>query len=634
MIIPTGPEFSVELSSDDIRLEPDDYLKAPISYQFAYPNLQSLPSSEIDLPLPVEDVEVDDFNRKLISGYELLYDSPEQAWHMLMMARQIADEIGEASICSINIGEKDVGKKLSIQRRYPQKYYLERTKLSEGNPSSLWLKALDSYVRWISRLNKRYRNMNFIELMLRDSDPMTTNQGYPTFSDNPDLRIATVSSLNLKDRKVSTIVKSLKEISNILGYPSYMQWPAAVAKRSGPLVKSQPYYENHPDGLSARHRYDVTGGYCRGRKVYMMPFWFNMLVSPVAYAMKQGRIATLGFGHHQEGEDEYLTRFHDQPDFTIVESDLSGFDMSVQPAYRKALWTACRKYGYDKDSLDLLDEFELNSVVLSGPWNDRQRGLMGVVKGRMGLLSGLKVTTEVGSALSAATCAKAMVETGICSEKSLETGFPFFLMLSDDILLKIPSNKFSPDKFKQSYAEEGFKVELLEGRRFLMNHIKDGVKYGVTSRVIQQTMFNEDSYSHEGQIYLGLASRLSKPVVPDHLSLLKRWANLMVQSKLPDPFKMIRDNDMQDSMVSDLLNHPSVPLFLESAKGQIWIEQITAKNALSNAYSDILQLLFRKFKLQKSLPFEYRKILVSKLLAPTTDDMLIGRRELVKSIIS
>ena len=157
MIIPTGPEFSVELSSDDIRLEPDDYLKAPISYQFAYPNLQSLPSSEIDLPLPVEDVEVDDFNRKLISGYELLYDSPEQAWHMLMMARQIADEIGEASICSINIGEKDVGKKLSIQRRYPQKYYLERTKLSEGNPSSLWLKALDSYVRWISRLNKRYR---------------------------------------------------------------------------------------------------------------------------------------------------------------------------------------------------------------------------------------------------------------------------------------------------------------------------------------------------------------------------------------------------------------------------------------------------------------------------------------------
>jgi len=365
----------------------------------------------------------------------------------------------------------------------------------------------------------------------------------------------------------------------------------------------------------------------------MMPFYFNMLVSPVSYAMKQGRISTLGFGHDALGEASYLPLFKEEEGYSIAESDFSGFDTTIRPAYRKLLWSMCREYGYDEKALDLLEEFENYVTVLSAPWNTAQEGSAAVISGRLGLLSGLKITSELGSALSAAVTLKALVVSGAMTQQQVIDGnWPPFLMLGDDVLLKVKKGSLNEQAYSDACEEEGLKVKFTPGRRFLMNHIFDGVKYGVANRIIQQTAFNEDKYAHEGQIFIGMASRLSKPLFPEHWALLQSWAKKMAGIvALPEPFEILASQE-QSVAISRLLNHPSVAHFLMTRAGESWLVELSQKAEITQAHATILADLLAK-GFTPDLPTAYQRAeLVKRLLASTADQILEGRREVFNKI--
>lgn len=585
-IIPTTDWVTIT-KAPRVSYAPDDYIPVPPCYAFARGK------KFLQLPVASDIQAVQEFNSKLITGHEILYSDPEVAHIAYIKSKRYADKVADASRDKgVKAGESEIAEKLSIQRRFPPYYYINETQLPEGEPTELFALCLDAYIAKVTQLNSSVRLMDALKIMLTDSDPFDTNMGFPTYSNEPMMRFMTAHSIGLKDRRVKTVIAQLAELAVTLGFPDDFLWPAAVARRSGALSKAQRYYTSGSDGLSCTSDSEVSGAYTRGRKVYMMPFYFNILVSPVAYALKKGRIAVPGFGHDAVSERSYLDWFKDDPDLVTAESDLSAYDMSIRPAYRKLLWQLCRKYGYDSDALDLLDEFENNVVILSGPWNAAQDGNAAVVRGKFGLLSGLKVTSEVGSALSAAATLKAMIECGVTTVSQVKSGiWPQFLMLGDDVLLRVKKGSIKPDIFERSYAEEGLKVKYVDGKRFLMNHVVDGNKFAVANRVIQQTAFNEDSYLHPGQVFLALASRLSKEVLPEHWPVLQEWATDMAKLvKLPEPFIYLSTGS-RSSVVTRLLRHESVPRFLTSAQGQSWLADLAEKAKLIEVHAETLAFI-------------------------------------------
>lgn len=608
-IIPTTDKTSVSIIERKVAT-PDEYVPVPPAYAFARGNKA--------LPLPKGPDELVTFNSKLLAGYEVLYSTPEAAHDAYSISKTWAERIQESSPHQgINNGEAEIVSNLSIQRRFPPYYYINAEQLPEGTPSPLFKKCLRAYLAKIAPLNANERATSPLQLMMDDEDPFDTNQGYPTYSSEPAIRFLTASAVGLKDRKISTIIEALSSMADFFGYPGDFMWPAAVARRSGALSKSQRYYRDDADNMSCISDFEVQGVYTRGRKVYMMPFYFNILASPVARALKLGRTRVIGFGHDSEGESKYLPLFCEEEGYEIGESDLSGYDASIRPAYRKLLWSLCREFGYDEDAISLLEAYEDNVVILSAPWNMSQDGSAAVVRGRYGLLSGLKVTTEVGSALSIAATLKALVVCGALSESALAAGnWPPILMLGDDILLKVKKGSIKEDLFKEAYTEEGLKVKYLRGNRFLMNHILDGKKYGVASRIIQQTLFNEDSYTHVGQVFLALASRLTKPMLAEHWPLLQGWAAQAAQIvRLPEPFNYVATMD-QSTAVTSLMNHDSVASFLISAAGQDWLSTVTEKAKITPFYQEMLAILATKGFTATTEPTEHRQLLLKALFNP------------------
>jgi hypothetical protein len=376
-------------------------------------------------------------------------------------------------------------------------------------------------------------------------------------------------------------------------------------------------FRDHADGYSIISDYEATGYFTRARKVYMMPFYFNMIISPVALALKRSRTSILGFGHDAIGEAGYLKAFAEGPDDEICESDLSGFDTSITPALRLRFWYWCEKYGFNSITTSLLREFEQSTVVLSAPYNSKQRGTVSYFNDNTGLLSGLKITTEMGSGISGASTLKAMMRCGAVTRDQIASGnWPLFLLLGDDVLLKVKKGTLDPDVFEGSYAEEGLKVKLLQGgKRFLMNHVTKGKKWGVASRLIQQTLFNEDSYSHIGQMYLGMASRLSKDYLPEHWTLITSWINDMaaILDRPDSPFVLLKGVTGRAEAMKILLARKEVNEFLLSAEGESWLARIYDLNAMNNKFDDLLRMVGARNPMALPGAVEQRRALVSSL---------------------
>lgn len=606
MILSTFDELKLTKVSP-ISAAPDGYHPAPPSFAFTRGE---------GSPLPQTLEEEASFNNQLMKGYDLLYDSPQTAHDIYSYSKKFVDAAATGSgDDGVDMGEQDIASKFSIQRRFPPKFFVIPKKLPEGEFSDDFDLCLQAYVKRVASLSS-IKSANPLSIMLTDHDPFDTNQGFPTYSTNPELRFSTAAALSFQRYEADHIIRRITEMSTALGFDQSMIWPAAIAKRSGPTHKPILVYRDHADGYSVIADLEATGYYTRGRQVFMMPFYFNMLISAVALPLKMGRLSIPGFSHDANGESQYLPKFTEDEGYEIAESDLSAFDTTITPALRKRLWHWCRHYGFNPVALDLLEYFEQSTMIFSAPYNSAQKGSLSYVMGRFGLLSGLKVTTEVGSAISAASTLKAYLRAGVITKAQLLDGsWPLFLMLGDDTLLKNRKGAIKADIFEKSYAEEGLKVKyLVPGKRFLMNHIKDGKKYGVCNRVIQQTLFNEDAYTHVGQLRLGLASRLTKEFLPHHWTTLKKWAAAVgPYTKAPDVFEVVVKASGVLSAVKELATHPSVDVFLQSAAGESWLSKLQAKQEMGGKYEALLSLFKTKLITINSDTEQQRRALVSML---------------------
>jgi len=627
VLLSTGADIDVRPLSNPVQLAPTDYVQAPLPYAFARVR-------EREYLLPTTDQDITTFNRELIQGYELLYDSPQHAVQMLASARIIAQDLASASSDPrVNAGEQEIADKLSIQRRYPPKFFVGDHNPGKGKVTPLFRECVDIYVARIAALAGDMRKADPIMLMAMDSDPSDTVQGFPTFSSEPGKRLIVARALGL--RRWPTLKEFLAastEMTTDLAFDPWMLWPSAISKRSGPLVKYTELWEDDMVSTGCIAKLEAKGLFCRARKVYMAPFLLNMMISPLAVAMKKGRLQLPGSDHSLLGQKAYLKWFDKERDgWAVAESDISGYDTSITPEVRAVLWDALVKHGFNKTSIDILRWLDDNSVILTAPWNRRMEGSMAVYTGRTGLLSGLKITAEVGSAISQAITMAALVDQGVTSLASMRAEHPQFLCLGDDILL-LTRAKLDPDKFAASFESIGLKAKYLEGRRFLMRHINAQGGFGVANRVIQQSMFNEDKYVHPGQIMLGLAARLDRPSLPEHRDGVMRWLYLMADTNLGSLYSKVAVLPL-DRIPGVLMAQPEVQAFIRSKIGQQWLVKLADFASHSLSSRQTLDLV-EKYGLtvDQTSEREFRRALIRNLFSQEATGTTQARRDLYKTI--
>lgn len=570
-VLSTGADLLIRPLPSPITVTPQDYAEAPLPYAFARPR-------ERTYVIPEGSRDVLEFNLELTKGYDLLYDSPNHASELLVAAKPIANAIASASPDAlVNAGEQQVAKKLSFQRRPPPRYFVGNHDPGPSQPSDLFKECMDIYISHVAKGVGESFSLAPLLLMAMDSDPSNTNQGFPTFSSSPPSRLIAARALGLRDyTTASDFIRISRELSIECGFEDWLVWPVAMSKRLGPMVKPQPLWEDDVAGLGAIATQETAGYFCRARKIYMTPFLLNMMISPLTVLMKKGRLAMLGNNHSAEGQAQYLDMFKKEDEgWHVGESDLNAYDTTISPEMRGILWAALEKHGFNKTAIDILRWLDGHSTIVMPPWNSRMDGSMAIYQGRTGLLSGLKVTTELGSAIVSALTMEAFIEQGFTTIDECRAKMPFFLCLGDDVLT-LTEKKIDPDIYTKTFAREGMSVEFFEGRRFLMQHVKGGNTYAVATRIIQQTMFNEDAYTHPGQIAIGLASRLDRPILPEHQDELRKWMRLMETTRMGTMFQELRTIPFS-AIPKLLLSRQDTKDFIRSSAGKQWLVALSYK---------------------------------------------------------
>jgi hypothetical protein len=338
---------------------------------------------------------------------------------------------------------------------------------------------------------------------------------------------------------------------------------------------------------------------------------FNLAISPLSQQVKAARSRIFGFWHDGESRKKQLRWISEvEKSMDIYESDFSAYDTSFTPEHRLAIYAALQTAGFQPQCLELMREAESRWSVFTPLIEGPRQGEVAVTTGRMGLLSGMKETSNLGSFHAQVLVLKSFVAQGLTTVADVARGkWPTFLNLGDDVLLAVPKT-FSTDAYVSSCDAEGIKVKCLPGRRMLMRHLHGGSEYSVAARLLQQTLGNEDSYVYPGHAVLGLAARLQIAPYPTLAPVVKKvLLSTVTGSILP----ILQETDLD---VKQLMVHPSVAEFLKSAKGEAWatdylnldsrpsVQELTAVLAANNFQpravvldrSEQLRALFTKNK--------------------------------------
>lgn len=537
--------------------------------------------------------EISTMNKEMIKGLSPIHASSKDALNAINFAHTELTRALSGQPDWLQEGEGDIVKKLSIQRRHSQTWFLPSEPPPLSKPTKLYSDTAAALAKWYHAAYKRSEvgDLSPYELALRDTDPPDTNAGWPLFSNNITDFITIAANLDPKwkhDAKgwpSATQFKQGAEALGIqLGVPGTM-FSMGVARRAGPTRKALPLYDlssGLPVGIGT-----TTGAYTRSRLVYMSSRLFNMAISPGSQQMKAARLSHWMFAHDAASRKKQLAALADAEarGMTIIESDFSSYDTTFTPEHRSVIYDACLAVGFFGTALELLGDLDANGSFFTPSWGGVNPGEATEIFGRFGLFSGIKETSNLGSFHVQVIVLKAFIATGNLTLDDVAQGrFPLFLNLGDDVLLAAPPS-LSAARYQSLAEEEGVIAKLLGGKRMLMRHISGGKEYSVASRIVQQTLANEDSYLHPGHAILGIAARMEIAPYP---SLLPAVKNILLSTITGDIKDAIHATKLDRRA---MLARPEVADFLESAAGRSWADALLARGDIRPEVAALLSAL-------------------------------------------
>lgn len=359
-------------------------------------------------------------------------------------------------------------------------------------------------------------------------DPMDTNTGYPDFTaemdthNNPVGRLRTLERFKGIGTQGFNLDQLIKEVDKRSVGTGCEGLPFLIA----PLSRMQPGYKwlhcfkQTSYGLVSSH--DERGNNTV-RIAWMSSYVYNLLLSPLQLEWKSLRKMMPGLFHDGDAKRQRLNTLK-KDDPWIAEADYSNYDRFIPINL----------------FLKFTEEY-LKGKNNSGYWyklcNTLHHGLplvwpdyVGSETGRswaffppsLGLLSGVKITSEVGTFVNSIINGQGFIDAGLGDEAALTNYLSQYInapvgskreywqIQSDDTLLqdKDPLIVYKlGNAFKANVKRAGLKSSLEFGDRFLMRHMDGGRDTPVPARVWQNTLSNEEPADDPLKFLVGLAMR-------------------------------------------------------------------------------------------------------------------------------
>lgn len=359
-------------------------------------------------------------------------------------------------------------------------------------------------------------------------DPLDTGVGYPFYtgavdpSGNPITKLAClklyegIGTRGFKWRSV------LEEVDRRCPVPSLKGFPFAIApiRRSQYGYKPAPCFSHRSTGLVTSHS---EYGSNTTRIAWMASYPLNLYMSPFQAVMKSIRKLIPGMYHEGSTVAERM-KWMDDSVYT-AEADYTNYDRFMPiDVVKKIIGIIASNYKHSDYWLDVVSYLHEGIPMI---WPDyipgySNRGYVFTPE-RIGLLSGVKITSDIGSFVNLIVTLESCLRSGLFTEQSalayltsysssVKPGsrMEYFLIQSDDLLLmhKNPSTlKKMGEAFKQSADAAGLKSSFELGDRFLMRHTRSGRDLPVPMRVWQNTLSNEEPYSDAIKFTVGVAMR-------------------------------------------------------------------------------------------------------------------------------
>lgn len=478
-------------------------------------------------------------------GFPLVYDEDrkvdlpdlEIAWKALEVKHPLHQRLlSNRDALMFIMANVDILKKASIVRTVNPGWWAVSYKGKASTDPSFFSTSITAHKRAFTKIISSPRFKSILDALNAEAgDPITTNPGYPFFAaivdtnGNPVTRIRTVELFkntgNLKISDWKSTLSAIDDRGGKFGMPGH---PLAVGplRRQSAGRKFQHQFTTTPSGLVTA--FDEKGVNSQ-RVAWMVPYIYNVYMSPLQIVLKAFRKILPGLYHDGDSKrarHKTLISMHKRNALFIAEADYSNYDRFIPVDIIRSLLThitdATKQPKYWMDgAMHLHDQASLvwpdfSTISEGNGWLFKP--------GLLGLMSGVKVTSEIGTLVNSVINAEVLARLRGWNATQLESYLTQYMaesvplgsltepysVQSDDTLLiySNPSDLFKAGElFKTAVKAAGLKGSVDFGDRFLMRHMQGGSDRPVPARVFQNTISNESPPEHELVFLAGLASR-------------------------------------------------------------------------------------------------------------------------------
>lgn len=378
------------------------------------------------------------------------------------------------------------------------------------------------------RNSKQFRNV-LTDVVNNQGNPLYTNVGYPYFSASVDAngrpiaRDTMVELFKNIGHQGHSVPKILSSISRRVTDSTLKLYPWAISciRRSQPGYKWHHVWQPSSQGLHLSHdrRGDNTT-----RVAWNAAAHQNDYISAIQSELKAFRKLIPGMFFDGDSKKRVLDDVRSENGY-LFESDYSNYDRTIANNISSMLFAVYAKLTkYPQYVYDLLKRTNTNIPIIWPDWIPGERGRGWIFEvDQTGLLSGLKITADLGSMVNLVVVSQSILDAEIMDEGSLlryltakisgkyHSEFRhLFLIQSDDTMFKhkdIDVLIKLVNAFIANGKRAGMKGTLEIGDRFLMRHMSKGMDRPLLSRIFQNTLSNESGYDDAVKFAVGLAAR-------------------------------------------------------------------------------------------------------------------------------
>jgi hypothetical protein len=469
---------------------------------------------------------------KLDKDRKLELPDAEMCWENLTADNELGTIIrAQYSTISFILTNVDIMKKACIIRGIIPGWWASSYAGKDAPDADHFNASIRAHLRAIKILETtpRYKRLRE-ELANEMGDPLDTNVGYPYYEAKIDAAgrpltrykvLHLFEKLGTNNYSVDNLFANVDQRCKGLGLDGF---PFAIApiRRSSYGWKWQHVFSQTSLGLVTDH--DERGSNTT-RIAWAVPYIFNLYMSPLQAELKTIRKMIPGL-YHDGAAKVQRTKVLQTTNPYVSEADYSNYDrfMPVNLFMRfMAGYLADKPNG--QYWLDMCHALHHRLPLI---WPDyvgesKGRGWVFTPK-KLGLLSGVKITSEEGSFINSIVNGQSYLDAGLGSEDDLVA----YLTMYKDESVPIGSRphywdiqsddtahyskdftvlKKLGDSFLHNVKKAGLKGELMIGDRFLMRSVTLGRDTPVPSRVFQNTLQNEAPITDELTFLVGTAMR-------------------------------------------------------------------------------------------------------------------------------